>query len=112
MTTASSAPFLITAGSEQQENLKATHYTIDPSPGLAQPWKVFAFSRDADRILEIQPAKLENEYGIYVLFEQKEATECVIDLFDDDGKYTNTRLVLAEKCGKVRNMYSNVNPWG
>ncbi|KUJ14211.1 uncharacterized protein LY89DRAFT_736259 [Mollisia scopiformis] len=108
-TSASSAPFLITAGSEQQENIAATHYTIDPSSEIEHPWQTFAFSRDADKILEIRPAKLENEFGIYVLFEQQGATECVIDLFGKDGKYTNTRLVLAEKCGKITSMYSNAN---
>jgi hypothetical protein len=112
VTPQSSAPFLITVGSEEQQDTTATHYTIDPSPDVSEPWSTFAFSRDADKIIEIQSATWDNRRGIYVLFEQNGETECVVDLFDDQGNYSHTQVILTQACGKIRHMYSNLNLWG
>lgn len=105
---------ILTVGTAAQMDFTATHYTIDPTPGLQNPWKPFEIPRDAGEILGIQPARLKSGNGVFVFFKQHNYTDCIITVFDPvtGERSHDLRTLLLKSLGNLRRICSNTNPWG
>lgn len=103
---------VVWAGTKQQKLKAATYYAIDPTPNTFDPWTIFSPDSDADRILDIQPASLDGEDGLFVYSERLDRTECKIySMASDTLEKTNSKSTLQGHLGKINGIYSSKNPW-
>lgn len=105
---------MLTVGTAAIKDFTATHYTIDPTPGLPNPWKAFEIPRDAGEILQILPARLKSGNGVFVLFKQHDYTDCFTTIFDPitGERSHDLRTLLLKSLGDLRGICANSNPWG
>jgi hypothetical protein len=103
---------IVWAGTKQEGLKAATYYAIDVTPNTVDPWIPFSPDSDADQILDVQPASIEAEDGLFVFAQKADRTECKIySMMPETLDKTNSKSTLPGDLGKVNAIYSSRNPW-
>ncbi|KUJ19606.1 uncharacterized protein LY89DRAFT_717075 [Mollisia scopiformis] len=103
---------VVFAGTKLQRLKAATYYAIDPTENVTDPWVPFSPDSEADQILDVQPASLQGEDGLFVFSEKSDRTECLIySLAPETLDKTNSKNTLPGNLGKINAICSSKNPW-
>ncbi|KAF4428349.1 hypothetical protein FACUT_9380 [Fusarium acutatum] len=81
------SPLVLFVGTQLHGEKAATFYAVDLTPGLHDPWTLFSPATEADIVVDIQPASLKAEDGVFVLTRKgiQASTECLFYELDPTG---------------------------
>jgi hypothetical protein len=111
----SSSTVVINVGTEEAGTTAASHYVVDPSPDNSNPWINAPLPEDASKVVDVQPVKNNAGQGTVILFERpgERDSACTIELTDPaSGHRLGNIRMLTNNLGKIRSVFSNLNPWG